>query len=492
MSEDLKDWNRSQELRMREQLSSKRKCQFSLLTLLGLIAIQLSRKTRKVMSHLAEHPSRLVWLLALVIVVSTRLPARAAEPSYDGKPLTEWLLNPEGKEGTEEAVLRIGTNGIPTLLRLLGATESNKRSVLKSLDYDLLKKPGAGRTIDARTLRGLGVDGFRMLGTNAASAVGEITRLFYEAETRQQAASVLSFIGPKGFSVLTNAIDQKGLTDSVVYALGLLDGGDKKVITRVLIRALSNEIGTIRGNAAGALAGKDAELAVPALTRMLDDESTYACSFAAYSLGSYGPAAKSAAPKLLMLYTNVLNGSNELRIADLGGSILKALRAIDQEAAAKAEEFLLSTGPLNPARFSYSVTRLGNGNELIAGGYIHTEVPTITNQILKSAQLLDTATGKWTEAGEMTIARYGHSAILLPNHKVLIMGGRDAKGQFYTSAELYDISTGTWRATGSLNHTHGYEEAVLAPSGKVRLPGVHGDDELYDPATEKWTAVPKR
>ena len=444
------------------------------------------------MSHLAEHPSRLVWLLALVIVVSTRLPARAAEPSYDGKPLTEWLLNPEGKEGTEEAVLRIGTNGIPTLLRLLGATESNKRSVLKSLDYDLLKKPGAGRTIDARTLRGLGVDGFRMLGTNAASAVGEITRLFYEAETRQQAASVLSFIGPKGFSVLTNAIDQKGLTDSVVYALGLLDGGDKKVITRVLIRALSNEIGTIRGNAAGALAGKDAELAVPALTRMLDDESTYACSFAAYSLGSYGPAAKSAAPKLLMLYTNVLNGSNELRIADLGGSILKALRAIDQEAAAKAEEFLLSTGPLNPARFSYSVTRLGNGNELIAGGYIHTEVPTITNQILKSAQLLDTATGKWTEAGEMTIARYGHSAILLPNHKVLIMGGRDAKGQFYTSAELYDISTGTWRATGSLNHTHGYEEAVLAPSGKVRLPGVHGDDELYDPATEKWTAVPKR
>jgi hypothetical protein len=444
------------------------------------------------MSHLAKHPSRLVWLLALAIVVSTRLPARAAEPSYDGKPLTEWLLNPEGKEGTEEAILRIGTNGIPTLLRLLGATESNKRSVLKSLDYDLLKKPGAGRTIDARTLRGLGVDGFRMLGTNAASAVGEITRLFYEAETRQQAASVLSFIGPKGFSVLTNAIDQKGLTDSVVYALGLLDGGDKKVITRVLIRALSNEIGTIRGNAAGALAGKDAELAVPALTRMLDDESTYACSFAAYSLGSYGPAAKSAAPKLLMLYTNVLNGSNELRIADLGGSILKALRAIDQEAAAKAEEFLLSTGPLNPARFSYSVTRLGNGNELIAGGYIHTEVPTITNQILKSAQLLDTATGKWTEAGEMTIARYGHSAILLPNHKVLIMGGRDAKGQFYTSAELYDISTGTWRATGSLNHTHGYEEAVLAPSGKVRLPGVHGDDELYDPATEKWTAVPKR
>ena len=482
---------------MREQLSSKRKCQFSLLTLLGLIAIQLSRKTRKVMSHLAKHPSRLVWLLALAIVVSTRLPARAAEPSYDGKPLTEWLLNPEGKEGTEEAILRIGTNGIPTLLRLLGATESNKRSVLKSLDYDLLKKPGAGRTIDARTLRGLGVDGFRMLGTNAASAVGEITRLFYEAETRQQAASVLSFIGPKGFSVLTNAIDQKGLTDSVVYALGLLDGGDKKVITRVLIRALSNEIGTIRGNAAGALAGKDAELAVPALTRMLDDESTYACSFAAYSLASYGPAAKSAAPKLLMLYTNVLNGSNELRIADLGGSILKALRAIDQEAAAKAEEFLLSTGPLNDARMGQSITRLPNGKDLIAGGYIHTEVPAITNIILKSAQLLDSATGRWVQTGEMTTPRSRHSAVLLPNNKVLVVGGVDAKGHASITAELYDIITGHWRQTGYLNYTHRSARAILEPDGKVLIPRssddfISSEDEIYDPKTEKWTAVPKR
>ena len=172
--------------------------------------------------------------------------------------------------------------------------------------------------------------------------------------------------------------------------------------------------------------------------------------------------------------------------------MLRALRATDREAGARAEAFLLSTGPLNAARFSYSITRLPNGKDLIAGGYIHTEVPAVTNRILKSAQLLDKVTGKWGEAGEMTMARFGHSAILLPNQKVLIIGGRDAEGRFYTSAEIYDISTGTWRATASLNHTHGYEEAVLQPSGKVRMPGVHGDDELYDPATEKWSVVPKK
>jgi len=450
------------------------------------------------MSHLAKHLSRSGWFLALGIVWAlTSLTALAAEPSYDGKPLSEWLLNPEGRVGTDEAILHIGTNGIPTLLRLLGATESNRRRVIKSLDYDLLKKAEEGRGVSAQTLRDLGVDGFRLLGTNAVSALNEITGLFYGDETRPQAGAVLTFIGPKGFSVLTNALDREGQTDDVILALSQCQDGDRKTISRLLVHALDNPAATIRGNAAGALADKDPELAVPALIRMFDDRSTYAASFAASSLASYGPAAKSAAPKLLALYTNVLTGSDEMRILDLGGSVLRALRATDQEAAAKAEAFLLSAGPLNWARFSYSVTRLPNGKELIAAGYIHTEVPAVTNRILKSAQLLDAATGKWTKTGEMTMARSGHSAILLPNDKVLIAGGRDAKGRFSTTAELYDIATGQWRATGSMNHIHGNETAVLLPNGKVRMPGGYDgskmtEDEIYDQATEKWTGVPKK
>src|SRR5208283_4773801 len=124
--------------------------------------------------------------------------------------------------------------------------------------------------------------------------------------------------------------------------------------------------------------------------------------------------------------------------------LMWALKPIDMEAAAKAEDFLVNSGPLNYARFGYTTTLLPNGKELIAGGYIHTEFRTVNNRYLSSAELLDPATGKWTETGEMNAARYGHTAILLHNGKVLVVGGSTSNESDSTSAELYDPTTGKW------------------------------------------------
>ena len=115
------------------------------------------------------------------------------------------------------------------------------------------------------------------------------------------------------------------------------------------------------------------------------------------------------------------------------------------------------------------------------------EIPTVTNRLLKSAQLLDRATGKWVETGEMAVGHYEHNAISLANGKVLLVGGFGVRGGDSTSAELYDIATGLWRLTGSPNHAHGTQVPVLQGDGKVRI-----EDEIYDPGTEKWTVVPKK
>jgi len=52
---------------------------------------------------------------------------------------------------------------------------------------------------------------------------------------------------------------------------------------------------------------------------------------------------------------------------------------------------------------------------------------------LANSELYDPVTGTFAAAGSMTVERYGHTATLLPNGKVLIAGGQNS-----SSAELYD------------------------------------------------------
>ena len=58
----------------------------------------------------------------------------------------------------------------------------------------------------------------------------------------------------------------------------------------------------------------------------------------------------------------------------------------------------------------------------------------------------------WTYTGSLSTPRAGHTATLLPNGKVLVVGGSGAAGEPDT-ADLYDPATGTWSFTGNLNAT---------------------------------------
>ncbi len=437
--------------------------------------------------------------LTLVIFCSLAVhSAHASEPSYDGKPLSDWLLlSLKGDDAAREAILHIGTNGIPTLLKILSATDRNKKAVTAKLESKELKQGFKGQYADVDDLRSLAVSGFGVLGTNAEPAIPQLTRMLHDPETQFQAACVLTGTGPKGFAIITNAMNDPDLAGMIIVAINQHGGGDPKVVTQIYINALKSSNPIIRGNAADFLAGKDPAVAVPALVPMLDDSEYYPKARAAGALESYGPAARLAAPKLLSLYTNVVVGKDRKLAFDLGVSLLGALRAIDRDAARQAEAFLVNSGPLNFARSGYSRTLLPNGKELIAGGYIHTEIPTLINRDLSSAELVDPTTGQWTETGEMNTTRHSHTAILLHNGKVLVVGGSDSSALDSTSAELYDPNTGKWSKTGSLNHTHRSRQAVLQRDGKVRIPGgwdgyKNTDDELYDPATGTWTVITQK
>src|SRR5437773_723752 len=150
---------------------------------------------------------------------------------------------------------------------------------------------------------------------------------------------------------------------------------------------------------------------------------------------------------------------------------------------AAAEPAWVFTGNLNAARTGHTATLLLNGKVLVVGGQ-SSESPI-------DAELYDPSTGIWSVTDRPNHSRRGHTAALLPNGQVLVASGSDSSG-ISDTAELYDPGTGTWTLTGKLNEGRWLHSATLLRNGKVLVAGGNGTEfvtkcELYDPATGTWS-----
>lgn len=127
------------------------------------------------------------------------------------------------------------------------------------------------------------------------------------------------------------------------------------------------------------------------------------------------------------------------------------------------------TANMNPARSGFTQTLLPNGKVLVVGGQEKT-CGTAPCPTLSSAELYDPSTGTWSPTGSMSTARDGHTATLLANGLVLVAGGYSGPGSAVgavSSAELYNPATGHWTNTGSMNTARGDHFAELLASGQV-------------------------
>jgi hypothetical protein len=149
--------------------------------------------------------------------------------------------------------------------------------------------------------------------------------------------------------------------------------------------------------------------------------------------------------------------------------------------------FTADAGGLAEARYSHTATLLTNGSLLLVGG-------SNSGGFLASAELRNPANNAGTATGPLAKGRYAHTATLLPNGKVLVLGGYGSTGPL-ASAELYDPASGTFSDAGALNHARYYHSATLLPNGKVLVAGGYNDtgvlasSELYDPSTGAFTAT---
>ena len=144
------------------------------------------------------------------------------------------------------------------------------------------------------------------------------------------------------------------------------------------------------------------------------------------------------------------------------------------------------TGSLNTGRHHHTATLLSNGQVLVVGGFVESGATA-------SAELYDPALGTWSPTGDLKTSRSWQTATLLRNGMVLVAGGSHDSNAT-ASAELYDPTSGTWSVTGSLNTARLIHTAILLPDGKVLIVGgldrnVRGlqSAEIYDPASGTWT-----
>jgi N-acetylneuraminic acid mutarotase len=156
------------------------------------------------------------------------------------------------------------------------------------------------------------------------------------------------------------------------------------------------------------------------------------------------------------------------------------------------------TASMTTTRSWHTATLLADGRVLVVGGGSEErreEGPYRS----ATAELYETSTGRWTATATMTAPRFGHTATLLPDGKVLVAGGDPGDGTIALSAELYDPSSGRWTATGSMAEARGSgHTATLLPDSTVLVAGGVGPGsdpipvasaELYDPRSGRWTAA---
>lgn len=161
--------------------------------------------------------------------------------------------------------------------------------------------------------------------------------------------------------------------------------------------------------------------------------------------------------------------------------------------------------PLKVARSHHAATALDDGRLLVTGGTTHESVEGQNRFVaLSSVEVYDPKKNTWTAVAPMLDARNGHTATLLLDGTVLVVGGAREQRLHLTSVERFDPKANTWKQQKPLDVARWLHAAVRDSEGDVVVvggrsnaaqagkgPGVSiADVERFDVKIGTWQTLP--
>jgi hypothetical protein len=114
------------------------------------------------------------------------------------------------------------------------------------------------------------------------------------------------------------------------------------------------------------------------------------------------------------------------------------------------------------------------------------------------AEIYDGPTQQFEFTGPLQVNRQDHTATLLPDGRVVVVGGTDSTGGLVAEAEIWDPCTGTFVVCGTLGTPRTGHTATALFDGRVLVAGGRGGPtnavlattEILDPSTCMFSAGP--
>ena len=102
--------------------------------------------------------------------------------------------------------------------------------------------------------------------------------------------------------------------------------------------------------------------------------------------------------------------------------------------------------------------------------------------------------GTWSTIASMSTPRQYDATNVLPDGRVLVLGGVASDGTFLNTGEIYNPLTNSWTNIAPFpESTFGNGRTMLLPDGRVLAGSITGPQTyIYDPATDTWSNGPTK